>query len=63
MTACKNKAPMDESTTNNREEISINGTADDNNLNAMNRNSFEGRGTSEKRIHEFVDFSGGLLGI
>lgn len=61
--ACKNKAGMEETTTNNREEIGMNGNTDDNNPNTMNRNSFEGRGTSEKRIHEFVDFSGGLLGI
>lgn len=61
--ACKNKAEMEEATNNNREEISIEQTAENNNQHTMKRHSFERLGTTEKRMNEFVDFSGGLLGI
>ena len=61
--ACKNKAGMEEATTNNREQISGESTIESENLNTINRSSFERLGTSEKRMNEFVDFSGGLLGI
>lgn len=54
---------MEETTNNNREEISMEQTAENDNQNSMKRHSFDRLGTTDKRMHEMVDFSGGLLGI
>ncbi|MFY9310262.1 MAG: hypothetical protein WAQ28_14545 [Bacteroidia bacterium] len=63
MAACKNKAGMEEATNNNREEISVEQSAERETRSTKKQHSFDRLGTTEKRMHEMVDFSGGLLGI